>query len=86
MFVFEFKRKAVKEVEKLPPRIRKRILEKLKFYSLQENPLRFAEKLKDQRFGEYRFRIGDYRALFDLKSRKIIILKVGHRRDIYRDC
>ena len=86
MFNFEFKKKAAKEVDKLPPQIRERILEKLKFYSLQENPLRFAEKLKDYRLGEYRFRVGDYRILFDLEDSKITILKVGHRKDIYKDC
>lgn len=84
MFSFELKKKAAKEVEKLPPQIRKRILKKLKFYSLQENPLRFAEKLRDRRFGEYRFRIGDYRILFDVENHKITILKVGHRKDIYK--
>jgi len=86
VFTFEFKAKAAKEVEKLPPQIRKRILKKLKFYSSQKNPLKFAEKLRERRFGEYRFRIGDYRILFDVKNRKIIILKVGHRKEIYRDC
>lgn len=86
MFNFEFKKKAAKEIDELPPMIRQRILEKLKFYSLQENPLRFAEKLKDYRFGEYRFRVGDYRILFDRENQKMVILKVGHRKDIYRDC
>jgi len=85
VFNFEFKNKAVKEIGKLPSKTRKRILEKLKFYSFQENPLRFADKLKDRRFGEYRFRIGDYRILFDVKDKNIIILKVGHRKDIYKD-
>ena len=84
MFIFNFKKKAAKEINKLPPYIRKRILEKLKFYFAQENPLKFADKLKDYRFGEYRFRIGDYRMLFDVKDKEIIILKVGHRKDIYQ--
>lgn len=86
MFRFEFKKKAAREIDKLSPSIRKRILEKLRFYSAQENPLGFAEKLRDDRFGEYRFRIGNYRLLFDVENHKIIILKVGHRRDIYKDC
>lgn len=86
MFNFELKKKAAKEIEKLPSEIRQRLLKKLKFYSLQENPLRFAEKLRDYKFGEYRFRIGDYRVLFDVENRKIIILKVGHRKEIYQDC
>ena len=83
MFNFQFKEKAAKEIDKLLPQIRKRILEKLKFYSFQENPLRFAEKLKDYEFGEYRFRIGNYRIIFDVNDKVIIILKVGHRKDIY---
>ena len=86
MFNFEFKKKAAREIDKLQLEIRQRLLKKLKFYSLQENPLRFAEKLRDYKFGEYRFRIGDYRVLFDVENHKIIILKVGHRREIYKDC
>lgn len=69
MFNFQFKEKAAKEIDKLPSLIRKRILEKLKFYSSQENPFRFANKLKDYKFGEYRFRIGDYRIIFDVKDK-----------------
>ena len=84
MFIFNFKKSAAKEIDKLPPYIRKRILEKLKFYAAQENPLKFADKLKDYRFGEYRFRMGDYRMLFDVEDKEITILKVGHRKDIYK--
>ncbi|MBM4177534.1 type II toxin-antitoxin system RelE/ParE family toxin [Candidatus Gribaldobacteria bacterium] len=84
MFIFEFKSKAAKEIEKLSSKTRKRILEKLKFFADQGDPLRFAEKLTDFNFGEYRFRIGDYRILFDVEKTKIIILKVGHRKDIYK--
>ena len=84
MFKIEFNPKAVKELEKLPLKVRKRILKKLKFYSSQKNPLRFAKKISDPRFGEYRFRIGDYRLIFDFKGKKILILKIGHRKDIYK--
>ncbi len=84
MLKFEFKEKAAKEIEKLSPQMRERILKKLQFYSFQKNPLVFAEKLKDQRFGEYRFRIGDYRILFDIKKDVLLILKIGHRKEIYK--
>ncbi len=84
MFTFEFKEKAAREIEKLPAKERDRILRKLKFFAQQENPLRFAEKLTDFRFGELRFRIGDYRIICDIDGSKIIILKVGHRKDIYK--
>ncbi len=78
-----FKKKAAKEIDKLSPPTRRRILEKLKFYSDQKDPLKFADKLKDRKFGEYRFRVGDYRILFDVEDKEVLILKVGHRKDVY---
>ena len=32
----------------------------------------------------YRFRIGDYRVIFDHTDVAIIVLRVGHRKDIYK--
>lgn len=84
MFKFVFKVSAAREIDKLSSPLRQRILKKLKFYSAQENPLRFAEKLTDYKFGEYRFRMGDYRILFDAQGKEIIILKAGHRKDVYK--
>jgi len=49
-----------------------------------EDPFKYANKLTDPRLGSYRFRIGDYRVIFDLDGNKIIVLRVGHRKDIYR--
>jgi len=68
VFIFILKKSAVKDIEKLSSQIRREILEKLKFYSSQENPFKFAESLKDRAVGDYRFRIGDYRAIFDIKG------------------
>jgi mRNA interferase RelE/StbE len=81
---FIFKKWAAKELRKLDFPIRVRILKKLKFYTSQESPLRFAESIADPRFGNWRFRIGDYRVLFDVENNRIVILKVGHRKDIYK--
>jgi len=46
-------------------------------------PLKYAEKMIDPRLGTSRFRIGDYRFVFDLEGNEIIVLRVGHRKDIY---
>jgi mRNA interferase RelE/StbE len=75
---------AFRQLKKLDKKIQKRIINKLKFFASQKNPLQFAEPLRDRRFGQFRFRIGDYRVIFDVERGKIIILKVGHRKDIYR--
>ncbi|MFQ6032826.1 MAG: type II toxin-antitoxin system RelE/ParE family toxin [Candidatus Zixiibacteriota bacterium] len=29
-------------------------------------------------------RIGDYRVIFDLEGNEIVVLRVGHRKNIYR--
>jgi mRNA interferase RelE/StbE len=79
-----FTRSAFRQLKKLDRKIQKRIINKLKFFASQKNPLQFAEPLRDRRFGQFRFRIGDYRVIFDVEKEKIIILKVGHRKDIYR--
>lgn len=40
--------------------------------------------LKYTACGEWRFRIVDYRVFFDVVKNNIIVLKVGHRKDVYR--
>jgi len=44
----------------------------------------YAIRLTESKLGTYRFRIGDYRAIFDLEGNEIVVLRVGHRRDIYK--
>ena len=79
-----FTQTAFRQFKKLDRQTQKRIDEKLRFYISQKDPLRFAEPIKNLRLGEWRFRIGTYRIIFDVKKDKIIILKIGHRRDIYK--
>ena len=50
----------------------------------EEEPLKYAEKLSDPILGSYRFRIGDYRVIFDIEGSEIVVLRIGHRKDIYR--
>lgn len=80
---------ALDDLERLPRIIAQRIAKKIQWFSQQNNPLQFATHLKDASFGEYRFRIGDYRAIFDVDAKGIImilvILRVKHRREVYRD-
>ena len=77
-----YTKRAIKDFEGLDPRVKNRIREAL--LRCAEDPLSYAVKLKDSRFGTYRFRIGDYRIIFDIEKDDIVILRVGHRRNIYR--
>jgi mRNA interferase RelE/StbE len=74
--------RAAKDIQKLPPEIKKRIGKALLRY--QQDPLRYSEPLRDPKLGTYRYRIGDYRAIFDIEDNEIVVLRVGHRRDIYK--
>jgi mRNA interferase RelE/StbE len=62
----------------------------LKFVSAKQllrfepDPLSHATGLTNTDLGTYRFRIGDYRIIFDLDGDEIVVLRVGHRRDIYK--
>ena len=40
--------------------------------------------MKDTRCGQWRLRIGDYRVLFDVENDCAFILKIGHRREVYK--
>ena len=50
-----------------------------------ENPRAFGKPLAANRAGKWRYRIGDYRLLCELKDSVLLILviKVGHRKDVY---
>ena len=79
-----FTNAAFRQLSRFERNIQKRITEKLEFYCSQDQPLQYAERLSDSRFGEWRFRIGEYRALFDVAEDEIVLLAIGHRREIYR--
>ncbi|HUD06139.1 MAG TPA: type II toxin-antitoxin system RelE/ParE family toxin [Candidatus Saccharimonadales bacterium] len=84
-FKIVFKPSAIKDLQKQPINIQKRIGKKLKFFIDQNDPLVYAIPLVgNDKAGQYRFRVGDYRIVFDLKESVIIILMIEHRREVYR--
>jgi mRNA interferase RelE/StbE len=81
----EFKPSALKDLKKLPINIQKRIAKKLDYILNQNEPLDYAVPLIGNSIaGDYRFRIGNYRVVFDLIKNKLIIILIEHRREVYR--
>lgn len=73
-----------KQLDKLPRDIQDRMYKAL--VALGDNPRPpNCTKLKGQ--DDCRIRVGDYRAIYhiDDDTTTVTILRVGHRRDIYRD-
>lgn len=83
-WTWEFTKKSEKEFEKLDNEIKKRIETKLDFWIGSGTPLSFAETLTNYELGSYRFRVGHYRIAFDIEDETIVVLAVGHRREIYK--
>ena len=74
---------AGKEIEALPKQDRRRIVAKI--MSLSDDPRPpGCEKLSGH--DQYRMRQGNYRILYEIHDLDLVVLivKVGHRRDVYR--
>jgi len=82
MYKIVYSKNALKDVKKLDSIIKKKIGKTILRYS--KNPLHYATKLTSSEIGMYRWRAGNYRIIFDLKGKRIDVLKIGHRRDIYK--
>jgi mRNA-degrading endonuclease RelE of RelBE toxin-antitoxin system len=85
-YQFQFSKNAEKQFANLEVVVQRRIIKKLDFYEKSNDPLSFAKKLKGLD-GRFSFRIGDYRVIVALKDVNsfvvLVILKIGHRREIY---
>jgi mRNA interferase RelE/StbE len=77
-----YTKRAADDISKLDLETKKKIREAMERNAVA--PLNYARKMIDRALGTYRFRIGDYRVIFDLESDKIVVLRVGHRREIYK--
>ncbi|MBI5075661.1 MAG: type II toxin-antitoxin system RelE/ParE family toxin [Nitrospirae bacterium] len=77
-----YTRRAEKDIKKLDSSVKGNIGKAL--LKLQDNPLLNSEKLSNPELGTYKYRIGDYRVVFDIEGNDVVILRVGHRREIYK--
>jgi len=79
------KRSAAKALKKVPKFDRKRISDKID--SLAENlPNPDTTKMKGNN-PFHKVRVGDYRIVYEIQDNVLVILivKIGHRKDIYRN-
>ncbi|MFM8826988.1 MAG: type II toxin-antitoxin system RelE family toxin [Actinomycetota bacterium] len=75
--------RARKFIERLEQRDRARIITALRLLELEPRPRQVA-RLSDT--GEYRVRVGDYRIIYEINDRVLVVkvVRVGHRREVYR--
>lgn len=75
--------KALKKLDRQTQRIIKAWIEKNLINC--ENPRIHGKALTSNRSGQWRYRVGDYRILAEIHDNKLVLIlvDVGHRRDIY---
>lgn len=87
MWQIEFKPRAAKELRKLDPKQAKQIMAWLKTrIESGADPRLFAEQLTGNLKELWRFRIGDFRIVFQPNEEVLLILivRIAHRRDVYK--
>jgi len=72
---------AERQFSKLDKSTKKRIIDKID--SIQDNPFLYVTRLVG--FNAYKLRVGNYRVILGIEKNNlvILILKVGHRKNIY---
>ena len=86
MYKVEYAPLAIKQLKKMDKHISALIIGWIEKNLVGcENPRQYGKGLVANRSGEWRYRIGDYRILADIQDDKLIILiiTVGHRREVY---
>lgn len=81
----DFEDGALADLEKLSPTIRESVLDKLEWFRThfsEVNPIPLGGEWR----GFYKLRVGDYRAIYDIKWSvcRLIIVIVEHRSRAYR--
>ena len=87
-WAIEFTETALKQLEKLDRNLQRRIRNYLnERVAGLENPRKLGEALHGERLGEFwRYRVGDYRVIARIEDDRLVVLvlRVGHRREVYR--
>ncbi len=74
---------AAKELEAIPEKNRRRIIERIRGLSGEPRPFG-VEKLSGD--DKYRIRQGNFRILYEILNRDLVVtvIRIGDRRDVYR--
>lgn len=86
-WILQFTVGARKELRKLTASNRQRVLKYLtQRVVTRPNPRSLGAALGGNRSGYWRYRVGDYRIIAELRENilTVLVVEVGNRRDVYR--
>lgn len=73
---------AAEDIESVPQNFKNRIKNVLE-KRLLIDPVKAGRPLRQSLAGHRKMRVGDYRIIYRVEHHSIIILKIGHRKDVY---
>ena len=86
-FSVRYDEKALKQLKKMDRSVQRLIVNWIEKNLIDtENPRLHGKGLSGDKSGYWRYRVGDYRVIADIRDEEIIIVivEIGHRREIYR--
>lgn len=83
-YQIEFAPSAARQFRRLPGNIKARVAAKVD--SLATNPRPHGVEKLEGRNGLYRVRVGDFRIVYEIRDRKLVVLvvRIADRKDVYR--
>jgi len=88
VWTIEFAESAARQIRKLDPAIARRITAYLRErVASADDPRSLGAALKGDELGQFwKYRVGDYRLIAEIHDQeiRILVLRLGHRREVYR--
>jgi mRNA interferase RelE/StbE len=83
-YFLQFKPLALRQLEKLPRDVQKKLAAKIEL--LRDDPFPAGCKKMAAIYDTWRVRVGDYRVVYQVHQKVllVLVLAVGHRKDVYR--
>ena len=84
MYEVEITPAAKRQIKKLTKSVQSVIIERLEQLAIEPRPLGVLKMEGEEDL--YRVRVGDYRIIYEIQDRVllIVVVKVGHRSNVYR--
>ncbi|MEE9162268.1 MAG: type II toxin-antitoxin system RelE/ParE family toxin [Candidatus Neomarinimicrobiota bacterium] len=81
-YSIRYKRSVANDLRHLSRKAKGRLLGKVE-KALSSEPQRYPQ-LKGDYVGLRRLRVGNYRVIYALTETDVLVLRIGHRREVYR--
>ena len=83
LFVPVYHPEVARDIAGFPRNIKSRIQKAIEARLILD-PVKFGEPLRRSLSGFRKLRVGDYRVIYRIQGQTVIILKIGHRKEVYK--